>query len=120
MTQILQKRAPALNLRAGTLARQLIEKEGLQASAVDIVPGAAGGPKGIGIQGLDQAIFGDFFAQAHSAERSLALPLAVGVLPAFWRGAPKKGPNACPICIPSYIFIKKCHANKSVIFVRIC
>ena len=64
MTQILQKRAPALNLRAGTLARQLIEKEGLQASAVDIVPGAAGGPKGIGIQGLDQAIFGDFFAQA--------------------------------------------------------
>lgn len=64
MTQIMQKRAPALNLRAGHLARQLIEKEGLQASFVDIIPGAAGGPKGIGIQGLDQAIFGDFLPQA--------------------------------------------------------
>ena len=64
MTQILQKRPPSLTIRAGHLARQLIEKEGLQASFVDTIPGAAGGPKGIGIQGLDQAIFGDFFAQA--------------------------------------------------------
>lgn len=64
MTQILQKRPASLNIRAGKLARQLIEKEGLQANFVDIVPGAAGGPKGIGIQGLDQAIFGDFLTQA--------------------------------------------------------
>ncbi|OTG64553.1 hypothetical protein B9T29_00810 [Acinetobacter sp. ANC 3903] len=64
MTQILQKRPPALNIRAGHLARQLIEKDGLLAQQVDIIPGAAGGPKGIGIQGLDQAIFGDFLAQA--------------------------------------------------------
>ncbi|MEG2921551.1 MAG: patatin-like phospholipase family protein, partial [Acinetobacter sp.] len=64
MMQILQKHRPSLTIRAGHLARQLIEKEGLHAQQVDIVPGAAGGPKGIGIQGLDQAIFGDFFAQA--------------------------------------------------------
>lgn len=64
MTQILHKRPASLNIRAGKLARQLIEKEGLQANFVDIVPGAAGGPKGIGIQGLDQAIFGNFLAQA--------------------------------------------------------
>ena len=64
MTQILHKRAPALSIRAGHLARQLIEQEGLHAQHVDIIPGAAGGPKGIGIQGLDQAIFGEFFAQA--------------------------------------------------------
>ncbi len=63
MTQILQKRPASLSIRAGKLARQLIEKEGLQANFVDIVPGAAGGPKGIGIQGLDQAIFGNFLAQ---------------------------------------------------------
>ena len=62
--QILQKHAPALKLRAGHLARELILKEGLQPEQVDIVPGAAGGPKGIGIQGLDQAIFGDFFLRA--------------------------------------------------------
>ncbi len=59
MTQILQKHPPALSIRAGKLARQLIQSEGLQAEQVDIVPGAAGGPKGIGIQGLDQAIFGE-------------------------------------------------------------
>ncbi|ATO18874.1 hypothetical protein BS636_03930 [Acinetobacter sp. LoGeW2-3] len=60
MIQILQKPAPALKIRAGHLARELILKEGLQPAQVDIIPGAAGGPKGIGIQGLDQAIFGDF------------------------------------------------------------
>lgn len=64
MTQILKKHAPALTIRAGRLARDLILKEGLQPEQVDIVPGAAGGPKGIGIQGLDQAIFGNFFERA--------------------------------------------------------
>ena len=62
--QILQKHAPALKIRAGHQARELILKEGLQPEQVDIVPGAAGGPKGIGIQGLDQAIFGEFFSRA--------------------------------------------------------
>lgn len=64
MVQILQKRAPALTIRAGHLARELILQQGLQPEQVDIVPGAAGGPKGIGIQGLDQAIFGEFFPRA--------------------------------------------------------
>lgn len=64
MTQILHRHPPALNIRAGQLARQIIQNEGLHAAQVDTVPGAAGGPKGIGIQGLDQAIFGDFFSRA--------------------------------------------------------
>jgi hypothetical protein len=64
MTQILKKQAPALTIRAGHLARELILKEGLQPAQVDIIPGAAGGPKGIGIQGLDQAIFADFLPRA--------------------------------------------------------
>src|SRR5690606_36711397 len=64
MVQILQKRAPALTIRAGHLARELILKEGFQPERVDIVPGAADGPKGLGIQGLDQAIFGEFFSRA--------------------------------------------------------
>ena len=83
MTQILHKRAPALNIRAGHLARQLIEQEGLHAQHVDIIPGAAGGPKGIGIQGLDQAIFGEFFAQAPKRRTVSVPPLAVGALPVF-------------------------------------
>lgn len=64
MTQILKKHAPALCIRAGHLAQQLILAEGLQAHQVDIIPGAAGGPKGIGIQGLDRAIFADFLVRA--------------------------------------------------------
>lgn len=50
MTQILHKHPPALSIRAGKLARQLIQSEGLQAEQVDIVPGAAGGPKGSGFK----------------------------------------------------------------------
>jgi len=64
MTHILKKHPPSLNIKAGYIAKKLIQKEGLNAAQVDIVPGAAGGPKGLGIQGLDQAIFGDFFSQA--------------------------------------------------------
>ncbi|TCM69150.1 patatin-like phospholipase [Acinetobacter calcoaceticus] len=62
--QILQQRPPALSVRAGLLARHLIEQQGLNAQQVDIIPGAAGGPKGIGILGLDQAIFAEFLPQA--------------------------------------------------------
>jgi hypothetical protein len=62
--QILKKRAPALSICAGELARELILEQGLQPEQVDIIPGAAGGPKGIGIQGLDQAIFGEFLQRA--------------------------------------------------------
>ncbi len=44
MIQILKQSAPALSLRAGRIARQLIEKDGLNAAQVDMIPGAAGGP----------------------------------------------------------------------------
>ena len=64
MTYILKKSPPALTIRAGQQAKQHILQHGLQATDVDIIPGAAGGPKGIGIFGLDQAIFDQFLAQA--------------------------------------------------------
>ncbi|WP_122898888.1 patatin-like phospholipase family protein [Acinetobacter sp. B51(2017)] len=64
MRYILKKSAPALTIRAGHLAQQHILQHGLQAQDVDIIPGAAGGPKGIGIFGLDQAIFENFLTQA--------------------------------------------------------
>ena len=64
MIQILKKQQKVLTLGAGQHAYNLISKEGLQAHHVDTIPGAAGGPKGIGIQGLDQAIFGQFLPQA--------------------------------------------------------
>lgn len=81
MTQILQKRPAALTIQAGTLAKQLIQKEGLQSHHVDMIPGAAGGPKGIGLMGLDQAIFGDFLQRAK--QRRFLIGSSVGA----WRFA---------------------------------
>jgi hypothetical protein len=53
-----------LTIRAGKRALQRIRESGLDPSMVEIVPGAAGGPKGLGIAGLDRAIFGEWLASA--------------------------------------------------------
>jgi hypothetical protein len=49
---------PALRIHAGPLARRHIERHGLQASDVGIVPAAAGGPKGLVLGPLDRFLFG--------------------------------------------------------------
>ena len=49
-----------LTIRAGKRALERMKTHGLDAADVEIVPGAAGGPKGLGIAGLDRAIFGDW------------------------------------------------------------
>ena len=81
MTQILYRKPSSLKIQVGSLAKQLIEKEGLHAQQVDIIPGAAGGPKGIGLTGLDQAIFGEFLPQAK--QRRFLIGSSVGA----WRFA---------------------------------
>jgi hypothetical protein len=55
---------PALTIRAGPRALARIRAEGLDAAMVEIVPGAAGGPKGLGIAGLDRAIFAEWLPRA--------------------------------------------------------
>ncbi|WOD12659.1 patatin-like phospholipase family protein [Pseudomonas sp. NyZ704] len=52
--------SPALELRAGHQALVHIREQGLQPADVHMIPGAAGGPKALGIQGLDLALFGDW------------------------------------------------------------
>lgn len=52
----------ALRLYAGPKARAHIERNGLQASDVGVVPGAAGGPKGLILGPLDRFIFGEWLA----------------------------------------------------------
>lgn len=52
--------SPALELRAGHQAMVHIREQGLQPADVHMIPGAAGGPKALGIQGLDLALFGDW------------------------------------------------------------
>ena len=56
--------ASALTIRAGARALAHIRREGLQARDVALVPGAAGGPKALGIAGLDRAIFGEWLPSA--------------------------------------------------------
>ena len=53
----------ALCIYAGPLARRHIEKNGLHAGDVGIVPAAAGGPKGLILGPLDEFVFGHWLAQ---------------------------------------------------------
>ena len=53
-----------LTLRAGKRALERLKTHGLDANDVEIVPGAAGGPKSLGIAGLDRAIFGEWLPSA--------------------------------------------------------
>lgn len=53
-----------LTIRAGKRALERIRTHGLQPSDIEIVPGAAGGPKGLGIAALDRAIFGEWLPAA--------------------------------------------------------
>src|SRR3990167_452428 len=63
MSAILIK-SPALTIKAGKRALARIREQGLQPADVGILPGAAGGPKALGIQGLDLALFGDWLWRA--------------------------------------------------------
>ena len=53
---------PALQVHAGARARQLLRERGLQPQDVRVVAGAAGGPKGLVLNALDQRLFGHWLA----------------------------------------------------------
>jgi predicted acylesterase/phospholipase RssA len=53
-----------LTIRAGARALERIRTHGLDPADIAMIPGAAGGPKGLGIAGLDRAIFGEFLPRA--------------------------------------------------------
>ena len=72
---------PALTLKAGTRALARIREQGLAPADVGILPGAAGGPKPLGILGLDLALFGDWLPRA-PRERAL-----IGASIGAWRFA---------------------------------
>ena len=55
---------PALEIRAGSVALAHIRERGLHPEDIAILPGAAGGPKALGIQGLDLALFGEWLPRA--------------------------------------------------------
>ncbi|MBM7061750.1 patatin-like phospholipase family protein [Pseudomonas sp. UL073] len=79
---------PALTLKAGARTLQRIRERGLAAADVGTLPGAAGGPKALGIQGLDLALFGEWLPSA-PRERSL-----IGSSIGSWRFASACLPDA--------------------------
>ena len=50
--------------RAGPRALAALRRDGLDPAAIEIVPGAAGGAKGLGIAALDRVIFGEWLPSA--------------------------------------------------------
>lgn len=72
---------PSLTIKAGRRAMKRIREQGLSPIDVGIIPGAAGGPKALGIQGLDLALFGEWLPRAQR-ERSL-----IGASIGSWRFA---------------------------------
>ncbi|HEU4376904.1 MAG TPA: patatin-like phospholipase family protein [Telluria sp.] len=60
----------SLSFHAGPKALARLRSHGLRAADIGVVPAAAGGPKGLIFQALDQYLFGDWLAQA-PRERTL-------------------------------------------------
>ncbi|WP_336365555.1 patatin-like phospholipase family protein [Marinobacter sp. C2H3] len=56
----LHLRQPALTLKAGYRALQRLREAPLTPADVHVIPGAAGGPKALGLTGLDKAVFGQW------------------------------------------------------------
>ncbi|MGB8855319.1 MAG: patatin-like phospholipase family protein [Burkholderiales bacterium] len=54
----------SLIIRAGPRALAHIREHGLRAQDIEIIPGAAGGPKALGLHGLDVALFGEWLPAA--------------------------------------------------------
>ncbi|MGO2136823.1 patatin-like phospholipase family protein, partial [Marinobacter sp.] len=74
-------RDPALTIRAGRRTIERLQEKPLTPDDVHVIPGAAGGPKALGLSGLDKAIFGDWLPQVEQ-ERSL-----IGSSVGSWRFA---------------------------------
>ena len=54
----------ALKLFAGPRAFQHIQHNGLKPEHIGVIPGAAGGPKGLILGPLDRFIFGEWLSQS--------------------------------------------------------
>lgn len=54
----------ALQVFAGPAAKARLAERGLRAEDIGLIPAAAGGPKGLILNGLDRFVFGDWLTQA--------------------------------------------------------
>ena len=75
----------SLSIQAGSRARAHIREHGLRPQDISMVPGAAGGPKGLGLAKLDEWLFADWLPQGF-ASRTAPIDL-VGASIGAWRFA---------------------------------
>ncbi|MDP1368883.1 hypothetical protein Q6248_28325, partial [Klebsiella pneumoniae] len=57
----------ALQIFAGPAARERLAERGLKPEDIGLIPAAAGGPKGLALNGLDRFLFGDWLPQSRQA-----------------------------------------------------
>jgi hypothetical protein len=76
---------PMLNIQAGARAIVHIREHGLRPEDISMVPGAAGGPKGLGLAKLDEWLFADWLPQGF-AKRNTPIDL-IGASIGAWRFA---------------------------------
>ena len=75
-----------LIVKAGTTALATIRREGLRPEQVAVIPGAAGGPKALGIIGLDRAIFGEWLPRAPRVRDLIGVSIGAWRFAAVCRG----------------------------------
>jgi hypothetical protein len=81
----------AIVIRAGPRALAAIREDGLRAADVAIVPGAAGGPKALGLHGLDVALFGEWFPKAPRVRHLIGASIGAWLFAAACRPDPVTG-----------------------------
>lgn len=82
---IMTARTESLLIQAGPRALKHLREHGLRPQDIDIVPGAAGGPKGLGLARLDEHIFADWLPSGF-ARRTQPIDL-IGSSIGAWRFA---------------------------------
>ena len=81
----------AIVVRAGPRALAAIREHGLRAADVAIVPGAAGGPKALGLHGLDVALFADWLPKAPRVRHLIGASIGAWRFAAACRADPAEG-----------------------------
>lgn len=105
-----------LTLRAGPRALARIREAGLDPADIEIVPGAAGGPKGLGLAALDRAIFGEWFRSAPRVRHLIGASIGA------WRFAAACRDDPMPALADfARLYIAQCYpARPSAAFVSAC
>ena len=83
--------AAAITVRAGPRALARMKSHGLAPEDIAIVPGAAGGPKALGLSGLDVAVFGEFLARSPRERHLIGASIGAWRFAAACRADPSQG-----------------------------